>query len=49
MSILRLEHLSVPGCRPGRGLAPDVAVRYARADFDAGRDPYEAAVREALR
>ncbi|HEU4411853.1 MAG TPA: S41 family peptidase [Polyangiaceae bacterium] len=49
MSILRLEHVSVPGCRPGRGLAPDVAVRYSRADFDAGRDPYDAAVREALR
>lgn len=49
MSILRLEHVNVSGCRPGRGLAPDVTVRYTRADFDAGRDPYEAAVREALR
>lgn len=49
LSIIRLEHVSVPGCRPGRGLAPDVAVPYTRADFDAGRDPYEAAVRQALK
>lgn len=49
MSVLRLELVSVPGCRPGRGLEPDVAVRYTRADFDAGRDPYVEAVRQALR
>jgi C-terminal processing protease CtpA/Prc len=48
MSIIRLEHVSVPGCQPGRGLEPNVPVRYTRADFEAGRDPYEEAVRLAL-
>ena len=48
MSVIRLEHVTVPGCVAGQGLAPDVVVQYSRGDFDAGKDPYVAAVVQAL-
>ena len=44
VSVFRITHLPVPGCRVGRGLMPDVAVRYTVDDFLAGRDPFLAAL-----
>ncbi len=39
-SLLRLPHVSVEGCVPGRGLDPDVAVVPTREGFVAARDPW---------
>jgi C-terminal processing protease CtpA/Prc len=48
LSLLRLEHVTVEGCKPGRGLLPDVAVVYTAAAFDSGEDPYVEAVAQVL-
>lgn len=48
MSLAEIEHVAVPGCRPGRGLVPDVAVTMTRADLDAARDPYVVAVAQLV-
>ncbi|MCA9575467.1 MAG: hypothetical protein H6726_04615 [Sandaracinaceae bacterium] len=44
MSLIRIEHVAVPGCALGHGVRPDVPVSYTRADFIAGQDPYVAAL-----
>ena len=44
MSLIRIEHVVVPGCTLGHGLGPDVPVSYTRADFVTGQDPYVAAL-----
>lgn len=40
MSLLELEHAHPPGCTPGRGLPPDLAVHPTAADLARGGDPW---------
>ena len=40
LSLIRIEHVTVPGCERGHGLRPDVPVVYTRDDFISGADPY---------
>jgi Peptidase family S41 len=40
ISLIELTHVPTPGCQPGHGFAPDVAITYDDAAFLAGRDPY---------
>jgi len=39
-SLIRVDHVDVPGCVHGRGLMPHVPVTYTAADFLAGHDPW---------
>jgi len=47
MSIIRIQHVAVPGCTFGRGLMPDIPVTYDREHFIAARDPYDEAAASA--
>ncbi len=40
LSLFEIELVPYEGCRPGRGIEPDVPVVMTAEDFDAGRDPF---------
>jgi len=40
MSLIRIEHVPVPSCRPDRGLLPDHPVDWTTEALVAGRDPW---------
>lgn len=44
MSLFEIDLVATPGSQPGRGIRPDLRVELTRADFDAGRDPFLAAL-----
>ncbi|MEM7417728.1 MAG: S41 family peptidase [Gemmatimonadota bacterium] len=48
MSVAAIEHVPTRGCEPGRGVVPDVEVRYSEADFMEGVDPFVALLRTVL-
>tara|TARA_B100001750_G_scaffold82963_1_gene65715 strand:- start:4576 stop:5286 length:711 start_codon:yes stop_codon:yes gene_type:complete len=40
LSLFAIDLVPYPGCRPGRGIEPDLPVTTSLEDFRSGRDPY---------